>query len=194
MGGARLGSLDRVLVLWREREDRASRVRSAYSPDAFRRCKVHYLLKTLAVDRTGIIVWGRGPHRKGHRPGGAGTRRGPRRVCGARSPKDRNSGSMGHPLYPLPASMSTGNGFSVAAVGQEGARESIRQTLEKAGWTEITDFVAVRHNGVVNEWSRPTLLTMTSRIPRDLVGSVPGKRSCGGNLDSCDQVMTRNHG
>ena len=35
------------------------------------------------------------------------------------------------------------DGFSVAAVGQEGARENIRQTLEEAGWTEVTDFVAV---------------------------------------------------
>ena len=50
---------------------------------------------------------------------------------------------MGHPVIPPARINEYRNGFSVAAVGQEGARESIRQTLEKAGWTEITDFVAV---------------------------------------------------
>jgi hypothetical protein len=33
--------------------------------------------------------------------------------------------------------------FSVAAVGQVGAREQIRAALESAGWKELNDFVAV---------------------------------------------------
>jgi len=142
MGGARLGSLDRVLVHWREREDRTSRCDAAYSPDAFRRCKVHYLLKTLAADRTGIIVWGAGPIGK------AIAREVLEQGGGLNAFVELDPRKIGQRIYGAtvigPAHINEyRDGFSVAAVGQEGARENIRQTLEGAGWTEVTDFVAV---------------------------------------------------
>ena len=142
MGGARLDSLDRVLVHWRERENRASRVHPAYSPDAFRRCKVHYLLKTLAVARTGIIVWGAGPIGKAIalevlEQGGD------LRAFVELDPRKIGQRIHGVSVIPPARINEYRDGYSVAAVGKEGARESIRQTLEEAGWTEITDFVAV---------------------------------------------------
>ena len=142
MGGAQLGSLDRVLVHWREREDRTSRCDAAYSPDAFRRCKVHYLLKTLAADRTGIIVWGAGPIGK------AVAREVLEQGGGLNAFVELDPRKIGQRIYGAtvirPAHINKyRDGFSVAAVGQEGARENIRQTLEEAGWTEVTDFVAV---------------------------------------------------
>ena len=59
--GGRLASVDRLLLRWRIGDDRTSVRHESYTPEAFRRCKVHYLLDTLARDREGLVVWGAGP-------------------------------------------------------------------------------------------------------------------------------------
>ena len=41
------------------------------------------------------------------------------------------------------ASTNTGNAYSVAAVGQVGARDEIRSALQEAGWREVSEFIAV---------------------------------------------------
>src|SRR5690606_25417557 len=78
--GGRLANVPEVLLHWRERADRTSRTDPRYSADAFRRCKVHHLRRTLLVARPGggagaseaesdcgpaaarpAVVWGAGP-------------------------------------------------------------------------------------------------------------------------------------
>ncbi len=49
----------------------------------------------------------------------------------------------GAPVIPPSEINAYRDAFSVAAVGQEGARCRIRAELESAGWKELTDFVAV---------------------------------------------------
>ncbi|HEX7091196.1 MAG TPA: glycosyltransferase [Longimicrobiales bacterium] len=45
--GGRLANVPAVLLRWRERPDRTSRTDPRYAADAFRRCKVHHLRRTL---------------------------------------------------------------------------------------------------------------------------------------------------
>jgi len=140
--GARLAAVDQILLQWRIRDERTSVRHEAYTPDAFRRCKVHYLLDTLARDRDGLVIWGAGPigkafAREVQEQGGI-----------LRAFVDLNPRKIGQCIYGAPVIPPSGvaqyrDSFSVAAVGQEGARERIRAELESAGWQPVTDFVAV---------------------------------------------------
>ncbi len=140
--GAALGVVDRVLLHWRERQDRASRRHEAYAPEAFRRCKVHYLLRTLARDREGLVVWGAGPlgksfAREVQRQGG--------RVRTFVDLDERKIGQHIHGATVVHPSRVNEyrSGYCVAAVGQVGARDQIRSALRQAGWSEVVDFIAV---------------------------------------------------
>ena len=140
--GARLAAVDRVLLQWRIRDDRASVRDEAYAPGAFRRCKIHYLLDTLARDRDGLVVWGAGPIGK------AFAREVQEQGGTVQAFVELDSRKIGQRIHgALVVSPSEVNRyrdcFSVAAVGQEGARGRIRAELESAGWEEVTDFVAV---------------------------------------------------
>lgn len=59
--GHRLGKVPETLLRWRESPDRLSRVDETYSHEAFRRCKVHFLRRTLLKGRPGVVIWGAGP-------------------------------------------------------------------------------------------------------------------------------------
>ena len=140
--GARLAAVDRVLLQWRIRHDRISVRHEAYSPEAFRRCKVHYLLDTLARERDGLVVWGAGPigkafAREVQEQGGSVL------AFVDLDPRKIDQCIHGAPVIPPSRIDEYRNGFSVAAVGQEGARSQIRAELESAGFEEVTDFVAV---------------------------------------------------
>ncbi|GMR12267.1 MAG: glycosyltransferase [Gemmatimonadota bacterium] len=140
--GGRLGVVARTLLRWREGSDRLSRNDPTYSQDAFRRCKVHYLLQTLARNRGGVVVWGAGPlgkvfAREVRSAGGE-----------VRAFIDLDPRKVGQTIHGAtvvgPASIRSFTGaFCVAAVGQKGARAEIRKSLIEAGWRETEDFVAV---------------------------------------------------
>ena len=140
--GARLAAVDRVLLQWRIRDDRASVRHDAYTIEAFRRCKVHYLLDTLARDRDGLVVWGAGPigkvfAREVQEQGGTV------RAFVDLDPRKIDQRIHGAPVI-LPSEIDRYRDcFSVAAVGQKGQRGRIREELESAGWREVTDFIAV---------------------------------------------------
>ena len=140
--GARLAAVDRVLLQWRIRDDRASVRHDAYTIEAFRRCKIHYLLDTLARDRDGLVVWGAGPigkafAREVQEQGGTV------RAFVDLDPRKIDQRIHGAPVI-LPSEIDRYRDcFSVAAVGQKGQRGRIREELESAGWREVTDFIAV---------------------------------------------------
>jgi hypothetical protein len=140
--GARLAAVDRVLLQWRIRGDRTSVRHEAYTSAAFRRCKVHYLLDTLARDRDGLVVWGAGPIGKAFALE-VQAQGGTVRAFVDLDPRKIGQCIHGAPVIPPSEIDEHRDGFSVAAVGQEGARSQIRAELESAGWKEVTDFVAV---------------------------------------------------
>ncbi len=146
--GHRLENLPQVLYHWREREDRTSRVDPIYSPARFRQVKVHFLRKTLlAADRLAIIV-GAGPVGKSFARELAAA--GSRTIAFV----DVDPRKVGQEIYGAPVidlddlthlagPRSAHRALVLAAVGQPGAREDIREGCRQLGLVEGKDFIAV---------------------------------------------------
>lgn len=140
--GDRMANLPRVLHRWRERPDRLSRSDDRYSAESFRRCKTHYLKRTLLSGRSEVLVWGAGP--TGKRFARALIDAG----LGIASFIDLDPRKIGHTIHGAPVVgpddlPESGGTFCVAAVGQRGAREEIRTALTTSGWRELEQFVVV---------------------------------------------------
>ena len=140
--GGRFAKVSDVLLRWREGPRRLSRTHPAYAPEAFRRLKVHFLLRTLLVGRAGVVVCGAGPTGKAFARTllGAGV--------GVRAFIDLDPRKIGQRMHGAPVVSPRDvdhyhNVLCVASVGQEGAREEIRASLLGMGWREMKDFVAV---------------------------------------------------
>lgn len=58
--GTRFARLSRELFFWRERPDRATRTCAAYSPEAFRLCKLHHLMNGFLKGEDEVILAGAG--------------------------------------------------------------------------------------------------------------------------------------
>jgi len=139
--GGRFAKVPETLLRWRERPDRLSRTHDVYSAEAFRRCKIHHLERTLLAGRD-VVVWGAGP--TGKRFARALQRAGIR-VAAFVDLDPRKIGKRIHGAEVVaPDAIERFRGaFCAAAVGQRGAREEIRDALRAAGWTEMEEFVAV---------------------------------------------------
>ncbi|HWH05869.1 MAG TPA: glycosyltransferase, partial [Gaiellaceae bacterium] len=59
--GGRFRNLEPVLHDWRDHPERLSRTSERYSVEAFARCKVHHLRRTIVRSGTAVVVWGAGP-------------------------------------------------------------------------------------------------------------------------------------
>ena len=141
-GGGRFAKVPEVVLRWRDGEDRLSRTHPDYSTEAFRRCKVHFLSRTLLGRARGVVVWGAGP------VGKAFARELLTQGCTLLAFVDldpRKIGQLVHGVRVLgPAeALSLEGAFSVAAVAKGKGREEIRAALKEAGKKEVRDFVAV---------------------------------------------------
>jgi glycosyltransferase involved in cell wall biosynthesis len=140
--GGRLAKVPSVLLKWREGPVRLSRTHEVYSAEAFRRCKVHHLLRTHLAGGRGVVVWGAGPVGKSFAlelkaQGGL------LKAFVDLDPRKIGQEIHGVPvIHPSEANALLGS-FSVAAVGKGRAREEIRRSLTSLGWKEMDDFVAV---------------------------------------------------
>jgi glycosyltransferase involved in cell wall biosynthesis len=158
--GGRLAKVPEPLLRWREGPDRLSRTHPRYGPNAFLACKVHHLGRTILRGRDGVVIWGAGPVGKAaaralQAPAAAFSP--PPRVLAFVEVDPRKIGQEVHgaPVLDAQAAVRIGrsgaspNGLyrarvlHLAAVGQPGARERIRATLEEAGLKELEDFVAI---------------------------------------------------
>jgi glycosyltransferase involved in cell wall biosynthesis len=140
--GARFAKVPRVLLEWTEGADRLSRHHPSYAPEAFRRCKVEVLRRTLLREREGVVVWGAGP------TGKAFARTLNRAGQELRAFVDLDPRKIGQEIHGAPVVAPDGveafrGAFCVGAVGQAGAREEIREALRGRGWEELRDFCAV---------------------------------------------------
>jgi len=141
-GGGYFGKVPEPLLRWREGEGRLSRTHEDYSPDAFRRCKVHFLLRTHLRKGRGVIVWGSGPVGKAFArelvsQGGT--------LLGFADLDPRKVGQeiYGVRVFHPDQALLLGGAFSVAAVGKSGGRDEIRRALREGGRVEIEDYVAI---------------------------------------------------
>lgn len=140
--GGRLARIPDVLLHWREGADRLHRHHPAYAPDAFVRCKVHYVRRTLLGEREGVVVWGAGPVGKAFA----------RAFLAAETPvvafvevDPRKIGQNVHGARVLDteSGLALRGALHVAAVGQPGVRTHLRTLLGGRGLGELRDFVTV---------------------------------------------------
>jgi glycosyltransferase involved in cell wall biosynthesis len=139
----RIAKVPEVLLFWRESPERASRVHRDYTPEAFRRCKVHYLEQSYLAGGKPALVWGAGRVGKLFA----------RELLAAGTPLagfvELDPRKIGQRIYDAPvlslreALTRRGEAFGLAGVGQAGAREEIRAALTAAGWIEGVDFCCV---------------------------------------------------
>jgi GT2 family glycosyltransferase len=131
--GLRFGKVNRHLYWWRERSERLSRVHPAYSPAAFRRCKVHYLRMTGLRSRNVVTIWGAGKEGKAL---ARHLRRAGVEIAAFVDIDPRKIGStvLGAPVVTVEALRR--DHYLLVAVGAHGARGEIRAYLGGAGWRE----------------------------------------------------------
>ena len=140
--GGRLGRVPDVLLRWREGDRRLHRSDPRYSPEAFVRCKVHYLRRTLLRGRHGAVIWGAGPVGKAFARAllAAGSR-----VLAFVEVDPRKIGQNVHgaPVLETRGGLSLRECLHIAAVGQPGVRSELRDLLRSHGLRELQDFVTV---------------------------------------------------
>jgi hypothetical protein len=140
--GGRFAKVPRVLLQWRERTDRLSRTHGRYALEAFVRCRVHFLARTLLREKTGAVIWGAGPVGKGFSRA-LGELAVPVRAFVEVDRRKIGQVIHGAPVLDTPEGGEIRDALHLAAVGQPGARQELRQILRGAGLREMRDFVAV---------------------------------------------------
>jgi hypothetical protein len=137
-----LGRVPEVLLHWREGSRRLSRTHPSYALDAFRRCKIHHLARSLLGDRAGAVVWGAGPVGKGFSSAlrAVGV---PVRAFVELDPRKIGQRIHGAPVIAPEQVGAYRDALVLAAVGQPGARAEIRAALDGQGWVEGREYVAV---------------------------------------------------
>lgn len=140
--GGRLAKVPRVLLRWREGARRLHRAAPVYAPEAFTRCKVHHLRRTLLADGRPVAVWGAGPVGKSFARAlfaeGVALR-----AFVEVDPRKIGQEIHGAPVLDTEGGLGLAGTLHLAAVGQPGARATLRATLAGAGLEEMVDFVAV---------------------------------------------------
>ena len=139
--GTRFARLPRTLFFWRERPDRATRINPAYSPEAFRLCKLHHLMNGFLKGEREVIVGGAG--REGRawyralRAAGIGV------SCWA-DVDPRKVGRILHGAPVLSTDQVTANGVKMLiSVGARGERKNVRQWAFEAGFREGISAICV---------------------------------------------------
>jgi glycosyltransferase involved in cell wall biosynthesis len=144
--GAQFAKLGEVLLEWRERPERLTRLDSRYSLENFLRAKAHYLSRGPLQGRDAVILWGAGMI--GRRLSKHLVREGSRLVAFI----DIDPKKIGRTLHTLPIlspnelpSLSRGYKWPVvlAAVGARGARQLIRVRLNQFKLVEGRDWWGV---------------------------------------------------
>lgn len=140
--GGRFAKVPEVLLDWRESPHRHSRNHGRYALEAFVRCRVHFLARTLLPTRSGAVIWGAGPVGKGFSRAlqEAGTEV---RAFVEVDPRKLGQEIHGAPVVGTADGCRLRDALHLAAVGQPGAREDLRGILTGAGFREMRDFVAV---------------------------------------------------
>ena len=139
--GYRLANLPAVLLEWRVTPDRLSMRSAAYSPDAFRRCKVHHLIRGSMPRERPVIVWGAG------RVGKALARELLRHQLQPFAFVDLDPRKIGQTIHGAPVLSPAhlerrggGRPYLLGAVGSPGARKEIRSALDRFGFEEMADY------------------------------------------------------
>ncbi len=145
LAGARFAKIPRVLLEWREHQQRLTRTDSRYSVENFLRCKAHYLARGPLQGRDAVILWGAGM--MGRRLGKQLQRQGVELTAYVDvDPNKVGRTRRGRPILApdelMPLWKRQRNPVLLAAVGARGARVLIRKRLTDFGLVEGQDWWA----------------------------------------------------
>ena len=140
--GARFRNVGEVVLLWREHPGRLSRTDPSYALEAFVRCNVHHLRRTLLRGFAGAVVWGAGP------VGKAFARELRRQGTDVPAFVDVDPRKIGRSVYGIPVvavdeGARFGRAFALGAVAGEEGRRRVRELATGQGRRDGVDFVAV---------------------------------------------------
>jgi glycosyltransferase involved in cell wall biosynthesis len=140
--GGRFRNVDRLVHRWRDHPERLTRTQPAYTLDAFRRCKVHFLRRTLLANDRPAVVWGAGPTGKAFAREllAAGT---PLAAFVEVDPRKLGKQIHGAPVVPVERAADFGGALSLGAVSGPAGRAQVRELAARLGLVEGSDFVAV---------------------------------------------------
>ncbi len=142
--GRRLANVPGALLRWRITPGRLSMRSEAYSPAAFRRCKVHHLCRGYLQPGRPVVVWGAG------RVGKPLARTLVRHQVQPSAFVDLDPRKIGQEIHGAivhsPSFLERAaevRPFVIVAVGSPGAREEIRAWLDGLGFEEPADYRAL---------------------------------------------------
>lgn len=141
VAGTLFARLPATLFFWRDRSGRATRTHAAYSPEAFRACKLHHLREGFLAGVTDVVLAGAGV--EGRRWRGILDRAGIRVSLWV----DVDLRKIGRMLHGAPVvspeEVALGGRKMLITVGTRGARDGIRRWAGRIGLKEWGDFVCV---------------------------------------------------
>ncbi len=140
--GATFANVHARLLRWWDSADRLSRTGVPYSLEAFRRCKVHHLRRSLLRGRAGAVLWGAGPTGKAFSLTlrAAGT---PVLAFVDVDPRRIGQEIHGAPVIAADGAGAVHDALHLSTVGSRTGRHAVRRAAEGAGLREGVDFVAV---------------------------------------------------
>ena len=141
-GGGRFRNVDRLVYRWRDHPDRLTRTEPAYTLDAFWRCKVHFLCRTLLAGDRAAVVWGAGPTGKAlaRELLAAGT---PLAAFVEVDPRKLGKRIHGAPVVPVERAGDFPGALALGAVSGPEGRARVRELAAGLGRVEGRDFVAL---------------------------------------------------
>jgi glycosyltransferase involved in cell wall biosynthesis len=140
--GGRFRNVDALVHRWRDHPKRLTRRRPAYTLAAFRRCKVHFLRRTLLAGGRAAVVWGAGPTGKAFAREllAAGT---PLAAFVEVDPRKLGKEIHGAPVVPVERAGDFPGTLALGAVSGPEGRARVRELAAGLGLVEGSDFVAV---------------------------------------------------
>jgi glycosyltransferase involved in cell wall biosynthesis len=140
--GGRFRNLDALVHRWRDHPARLTRTHPAYTLDAFRRCKVHFLRRTLLAGGRAAVVWGAGPTGKAFAREllAAGT---PLAAFVEVDPRKLGKRIHGAPVVAVERAGDFPGALALGAVSGPEGRTRVREHAAGLGLVDGTDFVAV---------------------------------------------------
>jgi glycosyltransferase involved in cell wall biosynthesis len=140
--GGRFRNVDALVHRWRDHPGRLTRTHDAFTLAAFRRCRVHFLRRTLLAEGRPAVVWGAGPTGKAFARElvAAGT---PFAAFVEVDPRKVGKRIHGAPVVPVESAGDFPGSLAFGAVSGPEGRARLRVLAAELGFVEGQDFVAV---------------------------------------------------
>jgi glycosyltransferase involved in cell wall biosynthesis len=140
--GGRFRNVDALVHRWRDHPQRLTRTQPAYTLDSFRRCKIHFLRRTLLAGGRAAVVWGAGPTGKAFAREllAHGT---PLAAFVEVDPRKLGKRIHGAPVVPVERAVESPGSLHFGAVAGLEGRTRVRELAARLGLVEGSDFVAV---------------------------------------------------